>query len=281
MVSVKFKRRDKRSRRRLSGNEIAERMDQLQSLLASGMSLRTACARLEISVPSYYRWRSRFQLNGTAGLRGTRDVILDAAKRVFLREGFGASLDAIAEEAGISRQTVYNQFEDKESLFVAVVETVYTQLLSKTPPPLLDGDLADVLMSVGRYLMSGGLDPNAVALFKIGLAEYRNNPELARVTQRLRLSHVLPSVTAELADYLESFMRRGIIRRGDAELIAEAFSSAVLGQARRRILSGEIAEVTDKWRGSMLLEVVSIFSQGLARRRPPGHRRARAADVDP
>ena len=54
-----------------------------------------------------------------------RQAILDAAKRAFVRDGVGgASIDAIAIDAGVSRQTVYNQIGDKDQLFVAVVEDV-------------------------------------------------------------------------------------------------------------------------------------------------------------
>src|SRR5688500_10988714 len=62
----------------------------------------------------------------TAAPRGQltrRALILEAASRVFAREGFsGASIDMIAAEAGVSRQTVYILIGDKESLFAAVVE---------------------------------------------------------------------------------------------------------------------------------------------------------------
>jgi AcrR family transcriptional regulator len=51
--------------------------------------------------------------------------ILEAAAKVFCREGFaGASIDLIAAEACVSRQTVYNHAGDKESLFIAVVKDI-------------------------------------------------------------------------------------------------------------------------------------------------------------
>jgi len=54
-----------------------------------------------------------------------RQAILDAAKRAFLRDGVsGVSIDAIAMDAGVSRQTVYNQLGDKDQLLFAVVEDV-------------------------------------------------------------------------------------------------------------------------------------------------------------
>jgi len=56
-----------------------------------------------------------------------RQAILDAAKRAFVRDGVGSvSIDGVAIEAGVSRQTVYNLIGDRDQLFVAVVEDVTT-----------------------------------------------------------------------------------------------------------------------------------------------------------
>lgn len=54
-----------------------------------------------------------------------RESIIDAAARVFCRQGFaGANIDVVAAEAGVSRQTIYNHHGDKENLFAAVVREV-------------------------------------------------------------------------------------------------------------------------------------------------------------
>src|SRR6185369_15475217 len=51
--------------------------------------------------------------------------ILETAASVFCREGYGgANIDLIAGEAGVSRQTVYNHYGDKETLFRAVVAEI-------------------------------------------------------------------------------------------------------------------------------------------------------------
>ena len=52
-----------------------------------------------------------------------RDLLLEAARRVFLARGYaGASLDAIADEAGFSVGVVYSQFGSKADLFFALLE---------------------------------------------------------------------------------------------------------------------------------------------------------------
>ncbi len=54
-----------------------------------------------------------------------RCQIIEAATEVFCRDGFvGASIDAVAAEACVSRQTIYNQIGDKEKLFVEVVRGI-------------------------------------------------------------------------------------------------------------------------------------------------------------
>lgn len=54
-----------------------------------------------------------------------RMAVLDAAKRAIVRDGFAAlSIDSIAAEAGVSRQTVYNQLGDRDQLLIAVIEDV-------------------------------------------------------------------------------------------------------------------------------------------------------------
>lgn len=61
----------------------------------------------------------------SSGQCAKRVSILDAAADVFCREGFsGASIDEIAANACVSRQTVYNHYREKETLFTAVVDDV-------------------------------------------------------------------------------------------------------------------------------------------------------------
>ena len=75
----------------------------------------------------------------------TRRQILDAAERVFAREGYsGASVAAIAEEAGYSHGAVYSNFKDKEDLFLVLVEE------------RIDARLAGVYEAADTELSRGG-----------------------------------------------------------------------------------------------------------------------------
>lgn len=59
----------------------------------------------------------------------SRDQLLAAASRVFAREGYrGASMSAIAAEAGFSKGALYWNFASKEDLFFALLDELDTQL---------------------------------------------------------------------------------------------------------------------------------------------------------
>jgi AcrR family transcriptional regulator len=52
-----------------------------------------------------------------------RELVLAAAQRVFVARGYGgATLEAIADEAGFSKGVVYSQFGSKPDLFFALLE---------------------------------------------------------------------------------------------------------------------------------------------------------------
>jgi AcrR family transcriptional regulator len=59
----------------------------------------------------------------------TRDRLLAAAERVFLRHGLqGSSVEEIAAEAGFTRGAFYSNFKSKDELFVALLQDrVYRQ----------------------------------------------------------------------------------------------------------------------------------------------------------
>ena len=63
----------------------------------------------------------------------TRERLLAAARRVFAERGYyGASLEAVAEEAGLTKGAVYSRFESKADLFLAFQEERNERTLQRT-----------------------------------------------------------------------------------------------------------------------------------------------------
>jgi AcrR family transcriptional regulator len=71
--------------------------------------------------------------------KATRTAILDSARDLFLRDGYAAtSIEAVAERAEVSRQTVYDVFGDKASLLYAVGERVV--MSQDVPGPIAESE---------------------------------------------------------------------------------------------------------------------------------------------
>jgi AcrR family transcriptional regulator len=72
--------------------------------------------------------RMTVRLSRAAQVERNRERVLDAAREVFLVQGYaGATLDAIAEQAGFSKGVVYSQFAGKADLFLALLERRITE----------------------------------------------------------------------------------------------------------------------------------------------------------
>lgn len=123
------------------------------------------------------------QAPGGARAEGKRRAIIDAALKIFLAEGSDASMDRVAAAAGVSKVTVYNHFQNKENLFVAVVsgqlekaledarEFIESQLGSSV-------DIRTDLMRVCRSWVAGLTSPEMLALRILVAEEARRFPEL-------------------------------------------------------------------------------------------------------
>ncbi|MHC1744273.1 MAG: TetR/AcrR family transcriptional regulator [Syntrophobacteraceae bacterium] len=86
-----------------------------------------------------------------AGRSSTRERILDAALDVFSEKGFHqATVDEIAERAGLGKGTLYRYFANKETLFNELVRFRLEEL-EQQANAVLDGQ-DDVLTMISKYL---------------------------------------------------------------------------------------------------------------------------------
>jgi AcrR family transcriptional regulator len=70
-----------------------------------------------------------------------RAALLDAARRVFLRDGYhGTTVDAVAKEAGLTIGALYSRFEGKADLFLALLEERVAERAVQFAAPRATGD---------------------------------------------------------------------------------------------------------------------------------------------
>lgn len=110
-----------------------------------------------------------------------RADIVDAALRVFSRVGFAAAkIDDVADEAGVSKGTLYLYFDSKERLFEGMVMSKLLPLLeeAETIPDKVNGSAEDVLRATMRFLYGRVLVGDRRHIMRLILAEGPNFPEL-------------------------------------------------------------------------------------------------------
>lgn len=108
-----------------------------------------------------------------------REHILFAAKDVFRELGFErASMDVIAVRAGTSKRTLYAHFENKEKLFLAVVELVRGLSLYKLKTPgEYGGEPATALTEFCGRFLEILLYESVVRMCRVIVAEAARFPE--------------------------------------------------------------------------------------------------------
>ena len=174
-----------------------------------------------------------------------RDSIVEGAGRVFLACGFVAtSMDTIAAESGVSKQTIYSHFGSKDALFEAIVRQKCDEMMEPVAQSELRGDEPqEVLRSIARRFLLLILDPANTRLFKAIVAESERFPDLAKTFYRSGPR----AVSDQLAAYLTEQHREGVLWVPDPKASGELFFALMRAdQYIRSILSITQEPGTDK-----------------------------------
>ncbi len=137
-----------------------------------------------------------------------RQAILDAALDVFSAQGFrGATLDQIAQAAGLSKPNLLYYFPSKDAMHAALVETMLDTWLDPLREMDPDGDPVDEILTYVRRKLELSRDyPRESRLFA---------NEILQGAPRIRaaLEGDLAHLVAEKAGVLTGWMEQGRIAR--------------------------------------------------------------------
>jgi AcrR family transcriptional regulator len=175
-----------------------------------------------------------------AALRDRR--ILDVATRLFMEFGYdGASMDAVAEAAGVGKPTLYHRYRDKRDLFEAVVTVRINEWLSplsqvaeKQEGKASSESLEEILHDVSRAMLRYSLQPGAAALQRVIAAQKIQFPELARLAYDQGWLRAVEGV----ARILRKFDDEGRVRISDPVMAAEFFLNLIIAPTSRATLYG-------------------------------------------
>ena len=140
----------------------------------------------------------------TPDAESTRRNILDVANEEFASKGFsGARIDEIAARTNTSKRMIYYYFQDKEGLFVAVLEEAYRRI-----------------RSIENALDLDHLEPEAAltALVESTFDYQSGNPDFVRLVMvenihhgaHLKQSRAIGDVNVTVIDAIRGLYQRGV-----------------------------------------------------------------------
>lgn len=170
--------------------------------------------------------------------------VLQAACALFLRDGYRVSMGAVAREAGVSKQTVYAHFANKDTLFHAAVEQLVLPLHASLTPE--SRSLPATLHALAQAHQTHVMDHANVALGRMLIAEAPRFPAAAKTFFRLAID----TLAKRLARLMAEAMDQGRMRREDPDVAAELFLAMMHGvEGDRRLFGGRARgrKAQDQW----------------------------------
>lgn len=162
------------------------------------------------------------------------EQILKGALSQFLQYGYlSTSMDKIAEASGVSKQTLYTHFGDKESLFKALIKQVTTHKFQLVWSQPLQGKPENVLKKLAERMIKEISDFQYLDFVHIVITEAKNHPEIGE----LFLSNVAKPAISILTNYLENCPD---LILSDPEAIAHIFVNTIINHIlTQQVLQGK------------------------------------------
>jgi AcrR family transcriptional regulator len=144
----------------------------------------------------------------------TRRALVDAARKLFSRQGYSAtSLDELCERARVTKGALYHHFRNKEDLFVAVLEQVEGEFIEAGSTEADSGaDVWENLRAAGRAFLDACTRPSARRIVL----------EAPAVLGRKRCREIEGQhVLRRMHGALERAVREGTLRSDHPEVLAQ------------------------------------------------------------
>ncbi len=174
-------------------------------------------------------------------LTDKRQQIIEAASHAFLEKGYQhASMESIAHQAGVAKQTLYNHFGNKDALFVAVVESL-CQCGHETmrQEDIRSDEVEAALQQYAQRKLADLISASNTALYRMMIAEAMRFPRLGELFFNIGMEED----RLVLVSFLQRQQQNGNLKVDDPEQAALFFQGALNAYFRPRyIMTGKKAD---------------------------------------
>jgi TetR/AcrR family transcriptional regulator, mexJK operon transcriptional repressor len=163
-------------------------------------------------------------------------LILGAARKVFLKSGYGAaSMDAIARAAGVSKATLYTHFDGKDELFEALMVAECRHFSDQIGQRACEApNIRAGLLSLAEDFNNLMCTKESLAMYRIVVAETVRFPELGRIFYDSGPKVMI----SRIAELLARASACGALAITDAHVAAVQFIGLVRGDSHLMSILG-------------------------------------------
>jgi AcrR family transcriptional regulator len=191
--------------------------------------------------------------------------IVDTATELFVRCGYsGTTMQALAEAAGISKKTIYSQYDDKEALFRAVIRQLVRPSVRES---ILRADalpLGESLRHRAAQILEAALQPRSLAFYRLIQREVAQFPELGKAIEQQNEEELYQP----LREYFAGRQAKGELGAVEPEWAARLFIFLVFGDLNNRLLTAARPQ-TSAEADAYLDRVCALMLRGIAAHAPP------------
>jgi TetR/AcrR family transcriptional regulator, mexJK operon transcriptional repressor len=193
-----------------------------------------------------------------------RAEIVATAQDLFFREGYsGTSMSQIAAAVGGSKATLYNHFQSKEELLLAVVQDVVQPRPEDYDLSTMPSEFRAWLAWFGQATVTKITSYKYVSLQRLAAGEALRFPEIGRLFYE---SGVMPGILMVTPQFAAA-MDKGVLRRADPQVAVEQFLELCLGWMLRRMIWNIQPAPSDAEIEKTVRDAVSAFMDGYTARR--------------
>ncbi|WP_371186131.1 TetR/AcrR family transcriptional regulator [Thalassotalea maritima] len=188
-----------------------------------------------------------------------RKSILAAASQCFCDNGFAASsMDAIAKAAGVSKQTVYSHFGNKDELFLEVIKQKCQEFQDAVLPTISRDKVEPALTHFSCQFVRLLLSDEGMSGHRLCIAESQTNPTVSQ----LFFSAGPKRVIEVLMQLLQHFVDLEQLVIGDIRSAALQLLCMVKGEAVMRREYNTEQQVSEVAMDRYIADSVALFIRG-------------------
>lgn len=179
----------------------------------------------------------------------TKRAIFDAAIKEFSINGYsGATMDTIAENAGVAKGTLYYHFKSKEDIFKYIISEGMDLITDQVREAAdREDEILQKLRAICRVQL--GMVYQNRDFFKVIMSQL-----WGQEIRHLELRNALRAYIATIEEYLIEAVKQGKIKRGETSFMAYSFFGNLCSAAVYELINNttDVNEVIDNLMDNIL-----------------------------